>query len=207
MQEIINTGENQSHSFEGGVHDEFAIIQLLTSFANSSGGSLFIGINKKGKITGCNPKQIIEDVTYYINKYTKPNLYFESKTHQHGHKFVLEIIVPKSELPCQALDLNFKSNYYIRYKATTFKANKIIGRFLHLKYKISTESDLKLPAFNEQLLSFIVSKTAGVTLSQIYSSHIDIKKNLDDSLSILLLKHLIRFEFEDNKCYYFANKS
>lgn len=207
IQEIINTGEGQSHSFEAGVNDEFAIIQLLTSFANSSGGSLFIGINKKGKIIGCNPEQVLDDVLHYINMYAKPILHITSKTHQHNHKFVLEIAIPKSVYPHQALDVNFKSDYYIRYNATTFKANKIIRRFLYLKIKILSENNLNSLVINEQLLSFVSSKTSGISLSQIYLSLTDPKKSIDESLSILLLNQLVRFEFVENQCYYFANKS
>lgn len=203
IQEIINKGEDQTHSFVEGVSDEIAIVQLLTAFANSSGGSLFIGINKKGKVIGCFPDQVLEDIIYYINKYTKPNLNFTSKSHQLAHKFVLEIIIPKSEHPYQALDTNLKSDYYIRCNTTTLKANKIIRRFLYLKFK----DELKPSINNVQLISFIALRTTGITLSQLYSSQIDSKKNIDESLAVLLLNQLVRFEFIDNQCYYFANKS
>lgn len=50
--ELIQNGENQKVEFKASARDSKALSKSITSFANTNGGHLFIGISDNGKISG-----------------------------------------------------------------------------------------------------------------------------------------------------------
>jgi ATP-dependent DNA helicase RecG len=47
---IIKTGEDEKVEFKSAFNKE--LIETIVAFANSKGGSIFIGVSEKGKIVG-----------------------------------------------------------------------------------------------------------------------------------------------------------
>lgn len=50
LQSIIKKGENQNVEFKSTFNME--VVETLVAFANTKGGSVYIGINDSGKIVG-----------------------------------------------------------------------------------------------------------------------------------------------------------
>jgi len=52
LQKILERGENQQVEFKESFHSHQQVSKLICAFANTTGGVLFFGINKKSKIEG-----------------------------------------------------------------------------------------------------------------------------------------------------------
>ena len=102
--------ESQKTEFKLSWRDEH--LKHLCAFANSQGGSLFIGISDDGNITGVkDSKKLLEDVPNkainYLGIIVDVHL-----VEKHGKEY-LEIIIPKSSVP-----ISYKGVYYVKSGST-----------------------------------------------------------------------------------------
>ena len=67
------------------------------SFANTQGGSIFIGVNRNGKIVGANISQQVMDRISSEAANCKPPVKVQLNLYQEEGKTVLQVFVPKSE--------------------------------------------------------------------------------------------------------------
>ncbi len=125
--------EDQHIEFKESWHDEY--MKTLSAFANSDGGSLFIGVNDSGKSVG------IENINYLLenlpNKIIqKLNIYADVNLVERQSVAVIEIKVNKYDSP-----VSFNGKYYLRKGSTTQElADKELHRFLLEKNKQTWES-------------------------------------------------------------------
>lgn len=95
----------------------YNVIADVCAFANTNGGTLFIGLSRdpKGAIAGIkNPSQAIRQLESEISKRISPPLQCTVDSHQTGGKNVLRVLVPRGEDPPYAVDDN---KIYIRGEA------------------------------------------------------------------------------------------
>lgn len=128
LRKLIAGGENEHLDFKYCVSDSRKIARTLTSFANSEGGRLLIGVRDNGSIAG-----IRSDEEYYMvetasHLYCRPEILFTVKEHTTEGKTILEIEVRKGDKrPYQARDDNGKWLAYFRNADQNLVANRVQG--------------------------------------------------------------------------------
>lgn len=94
---LIREGEGQKIEFKFEIADAKKIARTLVAFANSSGGTILIGVKDNGAIAG-----IRSDEEYYMldaaaTMYCKPQVPFRPYLHDLDGKMVLEVVIEKSK--------------------------------------------------------------------------------------------------------------
>lgn len=102
--------ESQNTEFKINWRDEY--LKQLCAFANSHGGSLFIGIRDDGTVAGIkDSKKLLEDIPNKAINYL--GIITEVHLHEESGKEYLEVIVPQSSVP-----IAFKGAYYVKSGST-----------------------------------------------------------------------------------------
>ncbi len=121
---------HESMTVRGG--KRYAIIADVCAFANTNGGTLYIGISSDPKkpITGVpEPEQATSQLDKEINNRISPPLQCTVDVHETEGKKVLRVLVPRGDDPPYAVDEN---KVYIRSEAETSLAvrDEIVGLVL-----------------------------------------------------------------------------
>ena len=107
----------------------YAVIADVCAFANTNGGTLYIGLNEDPKkpATGVSsPEQAVTQLDKEINARISPQLQFTTDVHETGGKKILRVLIPRGEDPPYAVDDN---KIYVRDEAETSLAvrDEIVG--------------------------------------------------------------------------------
>ena len=92
IHKLIGTGESEKVEFKQSFNDE--VIESIVAFANTSGGSVFIGISNSGKIIGVSiGKETLQQWTNEIKNKTSPVQIPEITEHEVDGKVICQIRV------------------------------------------------------------------------------------------------------------------
>jgi hypothetical protein len=97
----------------------YAIIADVCAFANTNGGTLYIGLNSDPKkpVTGIlNPEQAITQLDKEISTRITPPLQCSIDIHENNGKKILRVLIPRGDDPPYAVDDN---KVYVRDEAET----------------------------------------------------------------------------------------
>lgn len=108
---VMSIKESQTVEFKESWRDEY--LKTICAFANTEGGTLYVGINDNGEAVGVdNPKRLIEDIPNKIISVL--NAFANVKLIEIEGKEVVEITVSKSSFA-----VSFKGQFYVRSGSTT----------------------------------------------------------------------------------------
>ncbi len=121
---------HESMTVRGG--KRYAIIADVCAFANTNGGTLYIGLSadpKKPVVGISDPEQSIANLEKEISNRISPPLQVSLDLHETGGKKVLRVLVPRGDDPPYAVD---DSKIYVRSEAETGLAvrDEIVGLVL-----------------------------------------------------------------------------
>ncbi len=125
--------ENQNTEYKQSWRDEF--LKPVCAFANTEGGTLYIGINDKGQVVGVeNASKLLTDIPNKITDMLRVVAGVNLKSENNKEYIVIKI--KAYEAP-----VSFKGKYYIRSGSTTQELNgAALQNFLLQKNGISWES-------------------------------------------------------------------
>ena len=195
IEDILRNGEGQKVDFKLRVDNQTRIARTLCALANSDGGSIYIGVKDNGKVAGCEPSEEFHNISAAADLYTEPIIAFESKVHQVKHKLVLEVMVPKSYVIHQSLDVENEWHTYIRIDDVSLEANPVLNKVLlmrHAARKFDAESHPEMQTIveavcAEEKVSFSkLLKLTGLKHSQV-----------EDGLAGCVYLGLIQYELDD----------
>lgn len=150
------------------------------ALANNRGGTIYCGINRKGKARGIEPDAIIKSFEFRLEECSNSEIYWTWEKVIINSKFIVIIQIDEStkliSLDCNAGD---KKVYY-RLKEHTVLASKIIVRLIHLK-KGKLQIEVSVDSEDVNRIIDEVHSTAGITLSQLYKK-VDLPKSKIDSI-------------------------
>ena len=129
---------HESTTVRGG--KRYAIIADICAFANTNGGTLYLGINAEPKkpVTGiANPKNVIAQLEKEISTRISPPLQCTLDVHETGGKKVVRVLVPRGDDPPYAVDEN---RIYVRSESETGLAvrDEIVGLVLRAQNQTPT---------------------------------------------------------------------
>ena len=192
---IIRKGEGLNLDFKFRIDDQKKIARTLVAFANSSGGSLLIGVKDNGKVSGVNPEEEYYMIEGAADLYTQPRVAFDFKVWQEGHHLVLEIVVPKGEAKHKAMDENGKWRSFARVDDHTLIGNKILEKVWHFE-----KNGVNRPEkFDETTTNFIqlIRDLESATISKLYrKSSLSLKK-VDSLLSVLVFWGVVSMQMSE----------
>ncbi len=121
---------HESISIRGG--RLYAVVADISAFANTNGGTLFLGLNAdpSKEIAGISkPTQAITQLEKEISNRISPPLHCTIDTHKTGGKTILRVLVPRGDDPPYVVD-DYK--IYVRAEAETSQAvrDEIVGLVL-----------------------------------------------------------------------------
>ncbi|GAB3508724.1 ATP-binding protein [Spirosoma knui] len=128
LDELIEQGESNRLEFKRQISSAHRIARTLAAFANTSGGTLLIGVTDDGKIVGV-PSEFrevrkIEDAT---DSLIEPALSVSYETiSPDGRKVLIITVAESSEKPHQAIDEAGKRTIYVRARDKSVPTNKLI---------------------------------------------------------------------------------
>jgi predicted HTH transcriptional regulator len=116
LQDLILQGEHQTLDFKYQINDAAKIARSISSFSNTSGGRLLIGVKDNGKIAGIRSEEEYFMIETAAQLFCKPSVDFDAIPHIQNGKHVLEVIIPYGETikPVLAPDTTGKMQAYIR---------------------------------------------------------------------------------------------
>jgi predicted HTH transcriptional regulator len=127
IHKLISQGENQQLDFKFEIADSRKIAKTFSSFSNTNGGKLLIGVRDDGTIAGIRTQEERYMAEKAAKLYCKPAIEYQSKEWIVEGKKVLEITMnPGNEKPYFACDSNGKWQAYIRVNDQNVLANRVI---------------------------------------------------------------------------------
>ena len=141
---------HESMTVRGG--KRYTIIADVCAFANTNGGTLYIGLSgdpKKPPVGVPEPEQSISQMEKEIGVRISPLLHCTLDVHETGGKKILRVLIPRGDDPPYAVDDN---KIYIRSEAETGLAvrDEIVGLVLRSPRR-SPAADKPSEAFTEQV--------------------------------------------------------
>jgi hypothetical protein len=131
---LISQGEHQTLDFKYEISDAMKMAKTFSSFANTDGGILLIGVKDNGKIKG-----VRTDEEYYMAEsaakiYCNPEVPFTAEKWIVDGKTVLEIRIPSSQLkPHYARDREDNWQAYVRVNDENITASPVLLKLWKLK--------------------------------------------------------------------------
>lgn len=129
--------ESQNIEYKTKWRDEY--LKWICGFANASGGTLFIGIDDNGEVTGINNhNELLEQLP---NKFRDIlGVFAEINLLQEKERFFLEIIVPRYDVP-----ISVRGKYYVRTGSTLQELKGTVLNDFILKRTGKTWDDIPEP--------------------------------------------------------------
>ena len=176
IQNLIAQGEHQQLDFKFEISSARKIARTFSSFANTDGGTLLIGVKDNGAIAGVRSEEEKFMAESAATLFCRPAVSFTSKVWTINDKVVLEITIPKGgQGPYYAKNDEDRWRIYIRVNDQNILANRIVARALKRKssgtgtYITYTEKEKVLLEYLEQHEFITFSgfrKLAGITTPQ-----------------------------------------
>lgn len=128
LNDLIEQGEHSRLEFKRTLSSAYRIARTLAALANTSGGTLLIGISDNGKIVGVASEfremQKIEEAT---DRLVEPALSITYETMAPDGRLVLIISIPESDdKPHYVMDESGKRTIYVRTKDKSVPTSKLI---------------------------------------------------------------------------------
>ena len=201
IEAIIKSGANENVEFLSEIDELIDFAKISVSFANRNGGSIFIGINEKGKVIGVNPGPELILINQ-VKDYIEGELIFESVRHLVKHHCIIEVKVSKTEIPLLLKLNNDLKMYYYRVNSNSIEANKIIERYLNMRRFGKTVIESK---HHSDFLDKLGDDRCNLSL--LYKM-MNMKPNEVDKLTAeLLFLNKLKILVKDNKFFYSQLKS
>ena len=122
----LKSGEHIHQDFKQTISDYHKIARSVAAFANQKGGSLFIGVDDRGKVIGTSPRSEYYKLVDVLEKYCHPLPDVECIVYESEGKEVLEVYVNEGQLkPYAALHQSGKWHIYLRIADTCKKIGSI----------------------------------------------------------------------------------
>lgn len=190
LKEIVTIGENEECAWYENSNDNENIAKTMIAFSNTTGGSIFFGLKKNGKIIGVNPLEEIENVKQISNELCDREVDFLAHIHQEGVRLVLELTISTLNYPISFKCKTEGKQIYVRVGANNIRANKILKAVLKYRDKIS-DLPSELTVEEKELLE-LIARNPLVSLSKIYKISNQKLSQIDQLLVRLICWKLIK---------------
>jgi len=120
------------------------IARTLAAFANTSGGTLVVGVRDNGSVAGCRAEEEAYMVEGAAQRYCRPEVKLSLRAERWEHKEVLVVEVPASVVVPHAAQEEDSDEWtvYVRRGAANFRANRVLLEELKLRTGQAAEASV-----------------------------------------------------------------
>ncbi len=162
---LIRQGEGETLDFKKIVPGALKIAKTIVSFANTKGGTLLIGVNDNGTISGVRTHEERYVLETAITIYCKPEIEMQILDWEINGKEVLEVKIKEgTNKPYFAKDENEKWWAYVRVRDESILASKVVLDVM--KKNIAQENTLIEYGSKERALFQYLHEHHRITLRQ-----------------------------------------
>lgn len=206
LKKIIYKGEGENVDFKQTIKEPFKIAKTITSFANTKGGKILVGVRDDKTIVGVDPeeeKYILETAAdFFCDPPVK--LHFEEIEDEEDEKIVLVVNIEESkDKPHYIKNKNEERMAYIRQHDKSLPASK---KAIDLMRKgilpLQQPVQLKHPHHNQKKLLSYLEKHQKITLKQFMQIVNISKRRASRILYDLTLQGSIREHDHEKEIYY-----
>lgn len=110
---ILEHGEDHLNEFKSGRFRNESLAKEVVAFSNSRGGSIFIGIENDGTVTGIDNGRVEERIINICRNHIEPSVLPEIFFHRHDSgKKVIEVAIPKGMF--KPYQVKGQNRFYVR---------------------------------------------------------------------------------------------
>ena len=212
MQEI-RQGESQTREFKFRVDSQRKIAKTLVAFANTDGGTIFIGVKDNGVVAGVRGEEELYMMEGAADLHTRPPVNFRAEALDVDGKVVLAIHVPKSTTPPHETHEEEGGarewSAYFRQGAANFRANGVLmeyWRTVEVAKSLTEVDQLVLKVLREGETGIFGSDgaaaqsseepkaTSGLSVSQLIKRTKLPSKTVEQALATLISWNAVDFE-------------
>ncbi|MDR2083890.1 MAG: ATP-binding protein [Bacteroidales bacterium] len=202
--ERIALGENQKQDFKFEISDAKKIARSFSAFANTSGGSLLLGVKDNGSIKGVQTGEEIYMAEAAAKMYCKPEVNFSLKEWKVEGKIIIEVFIPEVEnKPVKALSSDGKWLAYVRVKDQNILANKVMVDVWNAQTR-SVETKISYGKNEAELLKYL-DQNESITLNTLCKLCNISRYKAQKLLTDFVLLKLINIVFTKDEYYYVGN--
>ena len=207
LKKMIHRGEGERLDFKQTVSDPCKIAKTITSFANTRGGTLLIGVRDNKTIRGVDPeeeKYVLETAATFHCDPAVPLIYREVEDHE-AEAIILEVTIAESrQKPHYAIDRHDQRHVYIRQHDRSLPASKLmIDMMRQGKLPVGLgERVVQHLGHNEKKLFAFLEKHQRVTLKQFMQIVNISKRRAARTLHELTLRGMVRLHDHEKEPYY-----
>lgn len=127
VRKLISEGEGISCEFKRTISSALRIARILVSFANTSGGTLLIGVEDDGSIAGISSEfEEIEKLEAACQHFISEELHLSYSVVEWEGKTVMEVKIKESERkPVSVINQKGERTIYVRVKDKAVPANRL----------------------------------------------------------------------------------
>ena len=206
LKQLIRRGEGETLDFKQTISDPYKIAKTISSFANTRGGKLLVGVKDDKRIVGVDPeeeKYVLETAaTFYCDPAI--SLTYREVEDPEEDKIVLIVTVAESrQKPHCVRDRHEQQHIYIRQHDKCLPASKVTIDLMRRGQVPPTEK--KYPSslgHNEQKLVSYLEKHQRITLKQFMQIVNISKRRALRTLFELTQQGTIRLHDHEKEAYY-----
>jgi len=140
LKRLVAKGEGQHIEFKRRVSFPEKILKEMIAFANSTGGTLLLGVNDEGHLSGLKyPEEEIYVLTEALRRLCKPQLHYEIEVIPlTEYKSIVSFFIPESQHKPHYLvspEPNAAGIAYVRREDRSIKASKELRQILRRKHQ------------------------------------------------------------------------
>lgn len=152
---LISRGEGDMLDFKKEITSEVKIAKSIVAFANHHGGTLLVGVNDDGSISGVKAEEEKFMLERASGFYCVPPLDLIIHEWSLKGKVVLEVLVPEGrDKPYYALDESGKKWVYVRQGDQSLLASKVVVEVLKRQHS-SRPALIKYTAVEKSLMDYL----------------------------------------------------
>ena len=159
------------------------IARTLVAFANTSGGTLVVGVRDNGSVAGCRAEEEAYMVEGAAQRYCRPEVKLSLRAERWEHKEVLVVEVSASVVAPHAAQEEDSDEWtvYVRRGAANFRANRVLLEELKLRTGQAAEASVA----HLQLLAHL-NDQEGQTASKLARTTGTPIRDVEEGLAVLL---------------------
>jgi len=203
LEKLISNGEGDRLEFKKTITHLDKISRTLTSFANTRGGIILIGVLDNGKICGVDPEEEKHSLQQAAEFYCQPPVRLAFKEIEHDDDLiVLKAIVPESnQKPHLAKVKENDWRGYVRVKDESVQTSKLVLQALKAEEEVKAVPVTTLNK-QESMLLLQLQKQPRITLPQFMHLANISKRRASRLLVNLVLLGLIRMHDKEKEPFY-----
>lgn len=210
LRELIKSGESSQVEFKKRLNDPYKVAKTISSFANSKGGYLLVGVEDNGLISGIEVEEEIYMLEQAATFYVEPLINLETKVEisQPNRSVLLVHIAESGAKPHQCLDQNGDWKTYVRSGAQCLLAAPSVIQAMKREYStdLSPTSDtdtIVKESKNIQILLNYLSIRPKLTLKD-FAKLVNISKRRAKVILVQLVNEGILYEHNHSDQQYFT---